>query len=387
MAQILHISCDIADALDADKTSAVRNLLQATEDFSHVVFSLNRTVVPFRRSPTAPDGTTYSFWYFGLPFGIGLRWSLMRAARRLWRVLDALQLDAGRTGVRPDAVHSHKLTFEGPIGRHLAASLGVPFVCTVRGDTDLKILQYKPACRGWYREIYDAAAAVFFVAPWSRRRLEELWPTSARDRSVLLPNIVELPPANPDKAPDRGLVSVFHLKDWRRKNARRLLKAVDRRNASGRPVTLDIIGGGSRTGEGHLRRCVRRLRFPDRIRLLGAMSRAQIAAELPHYQALVLPSLRETFGMVYLEALRSGVPFLHSRNAGVDGWFDGLGISVAVDPGSVASIADGIRQLLEEQEAMRRRIRELAHGDFLQRFDARHIAKTYRDALAPLLGT
>ena len=40
------------------------------------------------------------------------------------------------------------------------------------------------------------------------------------------------------------------------------------------------------------------------------------------YTALVLPTLRETFGMVYIEALFAGVPILYSQDRGVDGFFD-----------------------------------------------------------------
>jgi glycosyltransferase involved in cell wall biosynthesis len=378
MASILHITCDLADAIDPDKTPAVRNLLQATGDLQHVIISLNRTVVPFRRSPARLEGTVYSFYYLGLPFGIGLRWSLLRTARRLRRRLDEL-------GIHPDVVHSHKLTFEGPIGQELAVRLAVPFVCTVRGDTDLKLLQYKPGYRRWYRGVYDAAAVVFFVAPWARRRIEEIWPDTAGRPAVLLPNIVPIPATTTMNEPDRGFVSVFHLKHWRRKNVRRLLDAIDECNAGGCPVTLDIIGGGPATIEARIRRHVDRLRHPDRIRLRGGMDRNRIAAELPHYTALVLPSRRETFGMVYLEALRAGLPFLHSRNAGVDGWFDGLGISVAVDPESVASIADGIRRIVADQRAMRARIRDLSASEFLDRFDARNIAHSYREAIRSLL--
>lgn len=377
MASILHITCDFADAIDPDKTPAVRNLLQATDDLEHVVFSLNRTVVPFRRSPARQGGNVHVFYYFGLPFGIGLRWSLGRAARRLRGYLD-------RLGFRPDVVHSHKLTFEGPIGRELAAALGSPFVCTVRGDTDLKLLQYKPGYRRWYRDVYDAAAIVFFVAPWAQRRLGQLWPDTAGRPSVLLPNIVQLPAVEPMPTPDRGLVSIFHLKHWRRKNIRRLLDAVDECNAGGCPVSLDIIGGGPGNVEARIRRHAAGLRHPGRVRLLGHMDRDRIAAELPHYAALALPSRRETFGMVYLEALRAGVPFLHSRDAGVDGWFDGLGISVAVDPESVSSIAEGIRRLVSENDSMRSRIRELAAGSFLDRFEPGSVAQTYRDAVLSL---
>ena len=381
MSRILHITCDYGDQFDSNKTPAVANLVQACDGYEHVVFSLNRTTKPGRAGEVGRDGNVFSLRYFGLPAGIGLRIWLERAASRLLQLVKDRELAV-------DLVHCHKLTFEGPVGRHIADALDCPYVCTVRGDTDLKLLTFKPTYRNWYRSVLGGSKAAFFVAPWTERKLAEIWPGSLPDRRALLPNIVELPAAESQEAArEDRIVSVFHLKDYRRKNLRRLMDAVDECWQTWRPIYLDVIGGGSPQLADKVESMIRRQRHPEAFRLLGHSSRDEIANRLPGYAALVLPSRRETFGMVYLEALLSGIPFLQSRDTGLDGYFDGDDVSIAVDRNSTKDIAMGIRYLLENGDRLRANVRALRENDGLARFSRQDIVRTYSDTIADVLGT
>ncbi len=89
--------------------------------------------------------------------------------------------------------------------------------------------------------------------------------------------------------------------------------------------------------------------------------------------------------MVYLEALQAGIPFLHSENAGVDGYFDDLGVSVSVDPKSAQSIANGILQLLNDQSQMRYSIKQLHESGGFDQFNTENIVRTYSETLASVL--
>jgi glycosyltransferase involved in cell wall biosynthesis len=71
------------------------------------------------------------------------------------------------------------------------------------------------------------------------------------------------------------------------------------------------------------------------------------------HDVFVMPSFKETFGVVYLEALSQGLPILHSIGQGVDGFFDDSRVSEAVDPGSIADIARGIRELAQRRDDVR----------------------------------
>lgn len=379
MSRILHITCDYGDRFEPAKTRAVRNLVEASDRFEHTVFSLNRSSLPTRGDEVHRDGNVYALRYFGLPAGLGLRFWLRRAAARLSDLVASEQLDV-------DIVHCHKLTFEGAIGRFIAREHACPYVCTVRGDTDLKVLRFKPTYRRWYRSILRDSDAVFFLAPWTQRVLGRMWPDALPERQVLLPNIVELPgtAGNGDVHSNR-IVSVFHLKDLKRKNLSRLLDAVDDCRDQGTPVYLDIIGGGTGNQVNHVENLLQRQRHPDAFRLLGHLSHEDIAAQLPSYAALVLPSRRETFGMVYLEALLSGIPFLQSSNTGLDGYFDGHEVSVTVNPDSTSDIAAGIRFLLENGEQLRANVAQLRRSGDLEKFSRDRVVQTYAETITGVL--
>lgn len=53
--------------------------------------------------------------------------------------------------------------------------------------------------------------------------------------------------------------------------------------------------------------------YPD-ARFLGKMNKYQIAEELPNYDVFAWPSLTDTFGLVVLEAMASGLPVAAFRN-------------------------------------------------------------------------
>lgn len=380
MKRILHISCDFDDAISADKTHAVSRLVAAADGFSHTVFSLNRSSNPFRETSSEAIEGIYALYYFALPLGIGLKSWLLRTARRLEQVIL-------RDGLQLDVIHAHKLTYEGAIAHYLAQKLDVPFVTTFRGDTDFKLIRFKPSYRSTYRSILKASEAAFFLAPWSLRGVNALWPESMPARSVLLPNIVSGSPvtaASPATTSGR-LVSVFHLKDYRRKNVERLLEAVDHINDRGTEVTLDIIGGGDKRTSRGVRKLIDSMRYADHVHMLGHMPESDIARRLPDYAGLVLPSKRETFGMVFIEALQSGLPIIHSRSTGIDGYFDGEDISLAVDPNSVASIADGIGRLLERESALKQNVARFIDAGGLGVFQETNIVATYSATIESVL--
>ncbi len=293
-----------------------------------------------------------------------------------------------RDKLRPDIIHSHKLSFEGPISYTLSRELGIPMAISVRGDTDFKVLRIKRTYWERYREILRHSRAAFFLAPWAQRTLAARWPDVMPKHCAVLPNIVDLdfgarPPAAVDS---ERLVTIGHLKDVRRKNFVRLIQAVDRCRKSHSRLSLDIIGGGDSKAIRRLQRAIGQTGDPAAFSLRGHLSREEINKILPEYAALVLPSYPETFGMVYLEALHAGIPIIHSRGAGVDGYFDQQGIAVAVDPGSVDSIAAAISKVVGEQRQMKERIRTLAAADFFRKFDTTRIVQTYATTIAAVLG-
>ncbi|GAB5525501.1 MAG: glycosyltransferase family 4 protein [Roseivirga sp.] len=75
-------------------------------------------------------------------------------------------------------------------------------------------------------------------------------------------------------------------------------------------IALDIIGDGPQYAT--IKRIIEKNNLQHRVRLLGAHSNKNIHKTLPFYQALVLPSLYETQGIVLIEANAQAIPVIAS---------------------------------------------------------------------------
>jgi Glycosyltransferase len=56
----------------------------------------------------------------------------------------------------------------------------------------------------------------------------------------------------------------------------------------------------------------------------------------------VMPSFRESFGTVYVEALSQGLPIIYTRGQGIDGYFDQGTVGYSCDPQNVDEIVTAI---------------------------------------------
>lgn len=90
-------------------------------------------------------------------------------------------------------------------------------------------------------------------------------------------------------------------------------------------VLLRIAGKGGERGK--LTQIINENGRERQIQLLGWVPRDMIAAEYRNCHCFVLLSRRETFGIVYREAMATGRPVVSTRNGGIEeGWEDGNGI-------------------------------------------------------------
>lgn len=99
--------------------------------------------------------------------------------------------------------------------------------------------------------------------------------------------------------------------------------------------------------------------FPNgRMRLLGALDRAELDAAFARADVFVHPSLFEGYGMVLAEALRRGLPVVASTGgASGDTVPDGAGLKVP--PGDASALAEALRAVLSDN-ALRRHLADAA---------------------------
>lgn len=69
----------------------------------------------------------------------------------------------------------------------------------------------------------------------------------------------------------------------------------------------------------------------------------------------VMPSLTETFGLVYAEALSQGLPVIYTYGQGFDGQFEEGDVGYAVNPHDYNDICEKIISVLENYDAISKR--------------------------------
>lgn len=89
-----------------------------------------------------------------------------------------------------------------------------------------------------------------------------------------------------------------------------IAKMIEQMDLANENISLDIVGNGSERDA--IVRIIEAKGLQKKVKLLGELTSEEIHNILPHYTALVLPSLYETQGIVLLEANSEGVPVIAS---------------------------------------------------------------------------
>ncbi len=377
MKTVLHISADFPDPLVPVKTRGAERLVTAAEGFRNVVYSLNRVnwradlaMLPFGEDRTA-------IAYGAPPYAI-------RLLSHLDSVAEAIASDLRQRNIAPDLIHAHKFAIEGVIADQLSALTGAPFICSIWGDTDSKFFEGKPGLRGHYREIARRASLLLPAAPWTQRYFAAPLGFDA-GRVEVLPLMTPADALIPPRiCGEPRLVTVFNWDAWHRKGFDTLLQALALLGDDFADVRLDVYGRGGPKALLEMTKLIERAGLTERVKLQRPLDLLQVQETMNRYAAFVMPSRRETYGMVYVEALLAGVPILSSRDQGIDGLFDGMDIGYASDPQSAADVAEGLRFLLSQEARLKAEIGRLQQQGAFDHVRRAAVSARYRELLSEL---
>ena len=107
-----------------------------------------------------------------------------------------------------------------------------------------------------------------------------------------------------------------------------------------------------------------------------------IANRILENDLFVMPSLQETFGVVYVEAMTQGLPVVYTRNEGFDGQFSNGIVGYAVDSHSSDELVYVIKNILEKYNDISERCLKN-----VEIFDWNDIAKKYEYIYQEVLST
>lgn len=286
-------------------------------------------------------------------------------------------------GQRFDVAHAHSLFSNGYIAWQLHQRHGWPYAVAVRDSDVNAFFRRMPHLRGMGRAILrDAARVIFLSAPYRDSALAPYLSQDALDavkaKSEVIPNGIDAfwhaHRADAPHRPDPGVIRLLLVgRASKRKNALAALAAADALAAQGKKVRFDVVIGLVEDPG-----ILDRIRAHPLVTLHQNLSREQL---LPLYRAadvFVLPSLQETFGLAYAEAMSQGLPVIYTAGQGFDGQFPDGHVGYAVNPRDPQEIAARILDILSRHESVARAaLLESARYDWTA-FAARY-AEIYRE--------
>ncbi len=285
-----------------------------------------------------------------------------------------------------DLFHAYTLFTDGNIAMQLSQKTGKPFVVAVRNTDINTFFKKRPLLRSRGRQILRKASAVFFLSrSYQDLLMQNYIPTEEREalaaKSHVIPNGIDpfwlmnrFETRNAPQRLDGGMRLILAGKLHDNKNPQAVVQAAEILREKKLNATVTLVG--KKADE---KLCMRLSRAPF-VQILPPVPKEDLIQLYRQADIFVMPSFRESFGLVYAEALSQGLPVLYTAGQGFDGQFrDGV-VGYAVDPHNPADIAEKILLAAEQYGALSENCLESS-----KQFDWNKLALQYRSIYEAIL--
>ena len=258
---------------------------------------------------------------------------------RIWMALSERLV---RTYVRrfgtPDIIHAQAALWAGAVAVRTARALSRPSVVTEHSTSVLREA-LRPSERRNAIAIYREADAVLAVSEALSRVVNSL---AGIDRCQVVPNSIDfrfftLPPVPRRQEPYTFLCVCNLVRVHKRVD--RVIRAFARVSAIRPGTRLVIVGEGP--DEAALRVLAHQCGVAQCVEFTGALPPSGVRERMWQANAFVLASAFETFGVVLVEALATGIPVISTRSGGAEDIVE-PGRGVLVDQDDEAGLANAM---------------------------------------------
>lgn len=242
-------------------------------------------------------------------------------------------------GFTPDVIHAHTLGVDSGVGRWLKKQLGCPLVVTTHGsDTFVPFAQGQ---QDHLRAFAKGADRVICVSNLLKRHLEE---SGVMEPMEVILNGFRVSEVRVREKMPVSLVQAGYL--VARKKADVTIRAFAKLRRNHPEATLTIVGSG--TEEARFRALAQELELGDSIRFTGYLPNPLLLEEVAKARFFVMPSVREGFGIVYLEAMANRCVTIGTQGEGIADLIESGHNGFLVPPDDPDAIAQVIEQCLAD---------------------------------------
>ena len=279
---------------------------------------------------------------------------------------------------KPDIIHVHNVYLAGIVANNIKKKYKVPFVITEHSSVFLRKDFLTKSNLKIASEVFNNASKIIVVSESLKKRIGKLLPVV---KIEILPNMVDTSFFRPlKKANNRNytnFISVGNLD--KNKNHSLLIDAFFNLSKTIQNIDLKICGEGPE--KQNLQNKILNLKIGNKIELMGFQNRNELLEMYRKADCLVHTSNYETFGVVIIEALSCGLPFISTRSGGPEDIYE-KSFGFLVDCNDAVVLKESMMRFINEKddfskEIIRNRtIYIYSHQVFLKA-----ILKIYNEAL------
>ncbi len=252
----------------------------------------------------------------------------------------------------PDIIHQH--TYEdGLLTNYIKSRYNIPYVLTEH-YTHFFGNKTKRGIKSVAKKSYENSSFNMCVG----KKLQETLKFHFQKDFSLVPNLINTDIFTPKSDKNISVIEKFVSIGGliKRKNFDNLIKAFSPIMKSNPKIRLTIAGDGEE--KKNLQNLINELGLQQQITLFGQANRDEVLTLLQNSDCFIMSSLRETFGVVLIEAMSCGLPVISVKNGGAENIITDakLGILCNSDNASMQKAIEKIRTKKYSSEFIRNHI-------------------------------
>jgi len=259
-----------------------------------------------------------------------------------------------------DLVHAHSLFTNGYVAMKLNQEFQIPYCVAVR-NTDVNLFFKRMIhLRKTGIRILENASRVIFLSPAYRDEvIENIVPVQLRkkirNKSVVIPNGID--PfwieniGSPKSIEGKKEIRLLHVGEIsKNKNIQTTLRAMNQMNKEESSLSYTLTAVGKIKNK----KLLAKLKTNDHFRYIEPQKKEELIHIYRDHDIFVMPSIHETFGLVYAEAMSQGLPVIYSRGQGFDGQFEDGEVGYAVGCFHEEVIGRSIQKVINKYKGISR---------------------------------
>ncbi len=259
--------------------------------------------------------------------------------------------------------HAHTLFSDGAVALHFKKNYNIPYIVAVR-NTDVNIfLKYLWHLKPLGKKIILEASKLIFLSPSYKLKLQKNYPEISdkiEQKAIILPNGIDEFWINNISKTEKLLtdnkINIVYAGEFKRnKNIIGAVKAVEPLCVK-YDITFNLVGEGLADEIKYVAELKNFVKDKNFVKILKTIPKEELIKIYNSSHIFLMPSLTESFGLVYAEAISQNLPVIYTEKEGFDNVFKEGEVGYNVKPLNINDITQKIQAIIDNYSNLQKNI-------------------------------